>query len=760
MSDYARSIDTILSPLGQALVNLSATNTHTLLSEASQLTHSRRGEASVILNRLRQLNPDIGAQFQLKDDALSEIRLRLIGSQRPVSGDFSSFIIISYCWHYPDWPLALQARPISPGWEISQPMVDAIMKLRDDPEEGVWLDKVCINQSDTRDKQVHIGAMDIIYRSARRLIILLEDIQLTKEEEDAGLTYAGFYADMCRIVRDQKFKGSEVAAFSESFFPGQEELLQDKEKTTKAIQLFIENLLGARWFSRGWCAHESRVVPHPKQNNPLFLCYGHDGQVLSFEFRCIHYIAIYLEQQFDVHATLSDKEPSLLEQRCWKIQEVMPKLHDDYSAMQHLANIATSGCLHKGDLISIALNTSSIPLVFTGQLKLVEDVIWTFSLLVLASNDLTPLVMPDTNMRLPDTTTPKKTLSWITFPKQGFYHKRLTLPLSDSITRVSRDYIEMDLLVFPSLPKKASDEAFEAASRIVEQHNLFALAQDPSENVKRNMDILKAEEDKYRIQGRAGPLKNYLPMWLAHAIDCGLAWATRFAEAVAHETKSGEWIYGTLGEATDDRLLDAAKSLYACFDPNGGHQNWGERAAHIQKLARFLTCILDARFTMLAATSPRCLSCGIDDFVFTPTISNRSWIAVPAAIAHLRPWDQRAWIVEPFYPLTDATEDPKSHLPYVKKTTTNGPEVCEVEYPVLTSDSSDQRDKPNANGTWRLRRRDCVFALKPLESQSPTLEAGKGPVLLKKQRVYGAEDYDWPAMSAAARKLKTENAKR
>ncbi|KAK3319681.1 hypothetical protein B0T19DRAFT_467333 [Cercophora scortea] len=45
----------------------------------------------------------------------------LLSIQEPASGSFSSFIAVSYCWHYAEhWPLA-------PGWDISQPMVDAVV---------------------------------------------------------------------------------------------------------------------------------------------------------------------------------------------------------------------------------------------------------------------------------------------------------------------------------------------------------------------------------------------------------------------------------------------------------------------------------------------------------------------------------------------------------------------------------------------------------------------------------------------------------
>jgi hypothetical protein len=67
-------------------------------------------------------------------------------------------------------------------------MVDTIMRLRKNEQKAVWLDRLCIIQNDERDKEIHIGSMDLVYRSARRIIILFEDIQLSKEESDQAST--------------------------------------------------------------------------------------------------------------------------------------------------------------------------------------------------------------------------------------------------------------------------------------------------------------------------------------------------------------------------------------------------------------------------------------------------------------------------------------------------------------------------------------------------------------------------------------------
>jgi hypothetical protein len=46
------------------------------------------------------------------------------------------------------------------------------------------------------------------------------------------------------------------------------------------------------------------------------------------------------------------------------------------SAMQELVSILSFDCDQKADLMSMAVNTSRIPLSYSGHLDTVEDVIW------------------------------------------------------------------------------------------------------------------------------------------------------------------------------------------------------------------------------------------------------------------------------------------------------------------------------------------------------------------------------------------------
>ncbi|KAK3361817.1 hypothetical protein B0T24DRAFT_537859, partial [Lasiosphaeria ovina] len=464
---YAKSQAGVLSGLGQTLVQLTAADTRALLSDASAVLRSPESQASAaaMVRRLGELNPDIASQFHLKEDAVSGLPLRMLlpaaaAAEKPA---VTSFVVVSYCWHYPGWLLAAAAQPIAPGWEISRPMVDAVMGLVKGPGEGVWLDKLCINQASNRDRTAHVAAMDIVYRSARRVAILLEDVQLTADEEAAGLAYAGFYAELSRELAENGLEGAAKSNFLFGYFPRREQqeaaasAASGGSNPLKAGRAFAMKMLGARWYSRAWCAHESRVVPHRKIDNPLFLCYGHDGRVLQFEFRFVHYVSMYLSDNdpspsdsvSNVHAmsqALNDPNSVTLRQRYWRILKLMPDATQGISAMQHLISILSHGCAQQGDLMSIALNTAGVPLYYRGDaVKTVEDVIWIFSLLVLAAGDVMPLVVDGPESKIVcGTGTGKETLSWMTRPMQGAREEQLLTPWPNSITAATAQYIELD----------------------------------------------------------------------------------------------------------------------------------------------------------------------------------------------------------------------------------------------------------------------------------------------------------------------------
>ena len=106
--------------------------------------------------------------------------------------------------------------------------------------------------------------MDVIYRAARSLIIALEDVQLDETEEEVGTKYHEMYLKPCaRNSKKQQPTDSERLKMIA-------ELFVHNASDPRASNQFILKMLNARWHSRAWCAHERKVNPHGKVNNPLF----------------------------------------------------------------------------------------------------------------------------------------------------------------------------------------------------------------------------------------------------------------------------------------------------------------------------------------------------------------------------------------------------------------------------------------------------------------------------------------------------------
>ncbi len=272
------------SSMNAKIMKLSESNKLALLGHLLERVKERHAEADALLSRLRQLSPELAAQFSLKETALEILTLRMI-----VPADFEalsdpdtkvpSYLAISYCWHNPGWKAVEAAKPVT-EWGMSLLMVKKILECRNSKEEGIWIDTVCIDQENEEEKAIAIGSMDYIYRSCRRLVVVLEDIQLTQVEQDMGIKYADRYEDMCETVRERKLEGWEKSAYIDSNWKLDEPDLED-------LEAFTMKMLGSRWYSRAWCAHEISVNEHNKRTSPLFLCFSADGEVVFFEFRAL-----------------------------------------------------------------------------------------------------------------------------------------------------------------------------------------------------------------------------------------------------------------------------------------------------------------------------------------------------------------------------------------------------------------------------------------------------------------------------------------
>jgi hypothetical protein len=429
--------------------------------------------------------------------------------------------------------------------------------------------------------------------------------------------------------------------------------------------------------------------------------------------------------------------------------------------MQHVASILSFGCRYTHDLISIALNTAGIPLCYNGNgASSVADVLWMSSLLVLASGDLVPLVMDGSKFEV--TAAGGNFISWATNPHQGILDDRLPNRLPDSISGITREYIELDILVFESSPKPPSAASQAKALQLIAAHELNAIADGfltlANETVHSTVSRLVT-----LITHQTNPLHSFIHTFLSLSLDNGLRWILQFPLAES-QSATDIWMYGTLGSNTDDRLTAAAHSLLALFQPPSESANTRqqpkkeeEESITILNLIQFLAALLDPRF-YLVNTHPRRVPFNANDNTgtafITPPVSNRSYIAVPTAIAHLPSWFYRAWVLEPFDPAAPAERLTNLLLPGEGRE--KGGKEAEGEGEeekgpvILTSDSEkDERaPMPSAEGAaWRMRTKNPIYGVaqseweRVVDSLLDARRTGDGVVLLRRQRVYGAENY-------------------
>ncbi|KAI9776245.1 MAG: hypothetical protein M1839_000478 [Geoglossum umbratile] len=716
-------------------VELSDENKRSLLKDASKRALGRRSEAETILKRLVQLNAELAKQFQYKESALGNLTLRMLCSSDATAAQdpgahVLSFLAVSYCWHSGDWDAAQAARPLT-TWGLSYPMVSKILSLRESKDEGVWVDQLCIDQKNKDEQEIAIGSMDVIYRAARQLVIALEDVQLDKKEEEVGLKYASMYETMCLAIRKTQPSESEKTKMVEELFKHDHHDLDDTVE-------FLLKMLNARWYSRAWCAHESKVSSHGKTNNPLFLCFGSAGSVLSFEFRFVHFLAFHMWKYPELpfprggeffQVLDAPAETNTLLQGSSKIDNLLPDHHPDSSLMTYLVTISSFDCLYKTDMIAIAINSSRIPLVFRGSIDpaFPEIRFWIFALLALASGDVGPLLLQARNLYFLDEKRGSKAISWVDLPHNALLEMRLPILSTDSIHSATMEYIELDLYLFTGMPKKASEASLAKARSILQTFSLMNRAHTlGAEDTAYTGAVAETAVD---VMAHRGLDTKWFEEVVGSAIDNGIDWIRRLPSILGKETESGRWGHGKFG-SFEPGFTKAAIDLLSYFNVTK-ESNDDFDVEFLDPIIRFFTCVTDHRLKF-PVLLPRKITTRVEgDFAFTYQTSDRSWIAVPVAVAHLPFYENRAWVVEP---------GQKPYVPEMKDPPSNPTAVTDI-FPVLTADLADRRDPQNAEGTWCLRKRQTLVGCQPIVAD------GKAVVLLKKQKVYGGEDYDWAAMS-------------
>ncbi|KAH7087428.1 hypothetical protein FB567DRAFT_621278 [Paraphoma chrysanthemicola] len=344
------------NPLGPSFfqLTLASANKAEIFAEALSELDKSHSQTSIIVENLQKWNPEAASRFE--------------------TGLYArQFLTISYCWHSQEFsPEGYERHGI---WPIKKSIVDAVLAEKDHPRVGIWIDQICIDQSSVLDRQLSIAAMDIIYRSCMRLVVLLEDVLLTELEIQLVQKY-----DVSQRPYNGgwKFESSEI----------------------ETVTSFYEKVNAARWWSRAWCFHEMgvhRPWTERRQRDHRFsatfiLCGPNDTSVkikwaklILLMSRAMHVLPnaqIWWKGVTTISGIVEPED----QEKGWR-----------GSIMARHNAISATGCSVLQDRVSILINLCGLGLAYKGPpLGTEEELLYLSSLLALAAGDLHPLSMMHT----------------------------------------------------------------------------------------------------------------------------------------------------------------------------------------------------------------------------------------------------------------------------------------------------------------------------------------------------------------------------
>ena len=379
-------------------------------------------EASSILQNISKWDPYTRSLFAPRSSStILNAPFRLVFR----SSDLSSFdktglyvrqyMAISYCWRSKDFLPEGYERHGS--WPISKPFVEAILSEKNHPRVGIWMDQLCIDQASSTDKQECVAAMDIIYRSCIRLLVLLEDVHLD-EREVALLKY-----DPSKSTYDPVWMPpvNERGVFASFYY----------------------KVNAARWWERAWCFHEFNVNEPWRDfrqsneiHNATFIMNGPGGSTVKMKWWTLHYIMGMASpegkgQEMFVPIDHGDPESG------WR-----------GSLVARHNGVSKKRCMLLEDKLSIMINMCGLGLAYQGHaLKSADEVLYTSTLLALAAGEAYPLTMFDGRAAPKLLDRP----SWLQrhIVADDISIPRFKLGGLHGIHRVSMQEIELDMVFLP-----------------------------------------------------------------------------------------------------------------------------------------------------------------------------------------------------------------------------------------------------------------------------------------------------------------------
>ncbi|KAK3615402.1 hypothetical protein LTR56_026610 [Elasticomyces elasticus] len=236
-----------------------------------------------LMERLKRLDENVAERFMVKPDIKEAFAFRLIHDHREIVKDrHQSYIALSYRRkHHVEKKHGYFTLPLDD--EMFQAVWDERVA-----NEGVWIDQICIDQDSRDETTISMSAMDMVYRSARLVVVALDDIELDMRERDTLEGHMDEYTRMVHVAANKRFRGKQPPYLD----------------THEDLYHLLRKILKSSWFKRAWCRHEMRLA---RDHVFLIPCKssGHRTSVVRFTSSCLtHLLALAIEVPFEADIEL------------------------------------------------------------------------------------------------------------------------------------------------------------------------------------------------------------------------------------------------------------------------------------------------------------------------------------------------------------------------------------------------------------------------------------------------------------------------
>ena len=492
-------------------------------------------EASRMLAALESIDKETRALFGPKQDAYNNFSFRLLQNEDTTilpDERIENFIALSYTWHSPTWkphssicPLHQDANgPLTPA------MWAALLAQLED-YECFWIDQLCITQSSESEKAAAIGSMDLVYQSARKVVVALEDIAITTTDADLMFRYANTGAPESQIP---EYDRQELA-------------------TT------FGKIIAARWFDRAWCLHEFLVSKRHVFLVPIWQVGSRADSVgLSKSIMridgpfLVHLYHIFIKQDIEYQNTgrgslLTSKK--LTGAKIDKIRRFFNRLRalemhevfeserplEDGSFMHMFHQVFSHDAMYNADKISIVLNAMRSGIYLKHCASFNEDeCLWLVTLVAMAAGDTTTLTTNgpcsiDSNR---ESRTRRQWLQIPTLEDQARRTGALTIPRTTMDVKIVEEGLELEVLFLgTNVALKSAPQHYLSIARWLIDHRALC---------EMSIDEQQMRIDTEPDEALYAALRIAYIQSLACALTCGKDWM------LLHHAKSYVSLPGTI----------------------------------------------------------------------------------------------------------------------------------------------------------------------------------------------------------------------